>query len=149
MSDLDNELRHDGAMDEEPEAEAEEASTLIPLDTHDPEFARALDAELGANIAELTPPNRATRRARRKALRRMAIPLDAGVKRMYHPLLAGYLMPHGRKEMAKRRAANVVAKRARQVNRGGGGSHKPSTYIKGLKIRAAAARKAAAEVEGS
>ncbi len=90
----------------------------LSISLHDADFVKALDAELGQDIEERTPPNRATRRANLKRLRALVRKPD-GMKRLHHPLTRE-LTPYGIKELARRRAAEGRAKRARQKNRGGG-----------------------------
>lgn len=90
-----------------------------PADTPDisrsPEFAKELDHHLGTELADLTPPNRAQKRAQVRAVRKIAVRADAGIKRLHHPL-TGRLTPWGVIEMKRRRAAEKAAKKARQVN---------------------------------
>lgn len=106
--------------DPTPDVEETPDPIEVLLSTADPRFVAALDEEIGQNIAEITPPNRAQRRANVRRMRRLVIGLDAGVKRLHHPLLSHKLMPWGVRELKRRRRAEELAKRARQVNRGGG-----------------------------
>lgn len=104
-------------MDDTPTAE----ETPAPLD--DPKFVAALDDELGQHLAELTPPNRATRRAKKRGLRRRLVLRDAGIKRLSHPLFTGAdqkpaLTLWGAKELRRRRLRAKAARLSRRTNRG-------------------------------
>lgn len=92
------------------------------LDTTSPEFVAALNAELGRDLNErnAAQTNRAQRRADARRVKRLIMPLNGNAKRLTHPLAKNHLMPWGVKAIAARRAAEKIAKKSRQINRGGG-----------------------------
>lgn len=87
------------------------------LPTENPEFVEALDDVLSAHISDLTTPNRAERRRRARSFRRVTVRFDAGIKRLYHPMLRNRLMPWGVLELRRRRRRARAAKVARCANR--------------------------------